>query len=144
MRVSQNITVGQETTKRQKALEVWRVECRCSLCCNSKTEMASSDARRRQIERLRGQVVKAFQDGKPFQALRLSRQVLNLLPSEELFPLYSEQYEHMARAYWFIRNREKTMKYAKMSLEVLVEQGYIERDMPEHLEAMWKNFAEGR
>ncbi|KAK3320136.1 hypothetical protein B0T19DRAFT_488318 [Cercophora scortea] len=138
------ITIGQETVQRKRALEVWGFECKCSLCSSSQNEIAASDARRRQIETLRGQVVEAFQDGKPFQALRLSRQVLNLLPSEELFPLYSEQYENMARAYWFLRDREKTMKYAKMSLEVLVEQGYIERVTPEHLEAMWRNFAEGR
>ena len=138
-----DINVGRVSEDRQKALKLWGFECRCSLCTAGEKEISASDARRRKIELLRSQTVEAFVAGKPHQALRLSRQVLDLIPTEELFPLYSEQYENMARAYWHMWDREKADKYARMSLDVLAEQGYIEGVLPEHMDMMWANFAKG-
>ena len=110
------------------------------LCTARPAEIAASDARRKQVDLLREQAIDAFQSGKPYQALRLTRQVLNLLPSEELFPLYSEQYENMARIYWVLRDMKKAEENARVSLEILAEQGYIDRFRPEYLDMMWRRF----
>jgi len=74
--------------------------------------------------------------------LRITRQILNLLPQEELFPQYAEHYENMARIYFVLRDQENAVKYAKKSLDVLKEQGYINRIRPEHYQVMWRRFAE--
>ncbi|KAK3321969.1 hypothetical protein B0H66DRAFT_638475 [Apodospora peruviana] len=134
------VTVGQTTAERHKALKHWGFECQCDLCTSSEQEIAASDARRREIDDLRGQAAAAYQEGKPYQALRLTRQVLGLIPSEELFPLYSEQYENIARIYWILGDWETGLKYARQSLDVLREQGYLEDVRPEHLEVMVTNF----
>ena len=104
--------------------------------------MAASDTRRRQIETLRDDAVRAFQGGKPYQALRITRQLIGLLPSEELFPMYSEQYENMARIFFVLGDMENAEKYATLSLRTLAEQGYIQSVGPDHLERMWKRFRE--
>ncbi|KAK3384895.1 hypothetical protein B0H63DRAFT_494124 [Podospora didyma] len=134
------ITLGQTAAERFTALQQWGFNCTCDLCTASKAEISASDARRKKIDLLREQAIDAFQSGKPYQALRLTRQVLNLLPSEELFPLYSEQYENMARIYWVLRDMKKAEENARISLEILAEQGYIERFRPEYLDMMWRRF----
>ncbi|KAK3346132.1 hypothetical protein B0T25DRAFT_551148 [Lasiosphaeria hispida] len=136
------ITLGQTYPERKEALQLWGFNCTCSLCMSSPAQVAASDERRRQIADLRSEAISAFQTGRSYQALRITRQVVNLLPAEELFPLYSEQYENMARVYFVLRDREKAEKYAKLSLDVLAEQGYIDRVKPELLDTMWKRFAD--
>lgn len=90
--------------------------------------------------------MRAFQAGRPYQALRFTRQVVGLLPAEELFPLYSEQYENMARIFYVLRDMENAEKYANMSLGVLREQGYLEYGDGERrkgeLERLWARFEE--
>lgn len=56
--------------------------------------------------------------------------------------MFSEQYENMARIFYVLRDMKNAEKYATMSLDVLAEQGYIERVRPEHLEQLWKRFEE--
>ena len=48
----------------------------------------------------------------------------------------------MARIYWTLGQKEEAEKWAKLSLETLVEQGYLERVRPEYLERMWQRFGE--
>jgi len=137
------IPVGQTSEDRKQALGRWGFNCTCSLCSASRQEIEASDARRRLLYSLRDQAFSAFQQGKAYQALRLTKQVINMIPIEELFPLYSEQYENLARLYWSLGDHEKARENAKKSLDVLVEQGYLDSFKPEYLEMMWKNF-EGR
>lgn len=136
------ITLGQTSSARKKALQLWGFECQCPLCTAPPDQVAASDARRNQVEQLRSEAIDAFQAGRAFQALRITRQILNLLPQEELFPQYAEHYENMARIYFVLRDQENAVKYAKKSLEVLKEQGYINRIRPEHYQVMWRRFAE--
>lgn len=105
--------------------------------------MAASDARRREVRRLREQAMRAFQAGKPYQALRLTRQVIGLLPSEELFPLYAEQYENMARIFFVLGDMDQADKYARLSLDELARLGYVDGGdgaRAELLEALWERF----
>jgi hypothetical protein len=89
--------------------------------------------------------VRAFQGGKPYQALRLTRQVVGQLAAEELFTLYSEQYENMARIFYVLRDMGNAEKWANRSLGVLAEQGYIRASVDgevgrELLKRMWRRF----
>ncbi len=72
--------------------------------------------------------------------MALTHEVLQLMREENLFQLYSEQYENLARIYWAAKDRDEAVKYAKMSLEMLVEQGYIQRVEPEHLQMVLNTF----
>jgi hypothetical protein len=56
--------------------------------------------------------------------------------------MYAEQFENMARIYFVLRDKENAVKYAKLSLDTLVEQGYLDRVRPEHYERMWQKFYE--
>lgn len=96
------------------------------------------------MDALRGQAVEAFRRRKPYEALRLTRQVLGLLPAEELFPLYSEQYENMARIYWVLQDMERAEENARLSLDVLARQGYIDSVTPGHLDMLWRQFERER
>ncbi|KAK0610998.1 hypothetical protein B0T14DRAFT_441304 [Immersiella caudata] len=137
-----DITLGKTTPERIQSLKLWSFDCTCDLCTAPAPERAASDARRAKIDDLRDQAIAAFQAGKPYQALRLTRQVINLLPTEELFPVYAEQYENMARIYFVLRDKENAVKWAKQSLDTLVEQGYLDRVRPEHFIRMWQKFHE--
>ncbi|KAK4229186.1 SET domain-containing protein 5, partial [Podospora fimiseda] len=134
------LTLGKTSDERKEALKQWGFECTCDLCTASPEEIKASDARRRQIEELRQYAVLAFQGNKPYQALRLTRQVINLLPSEDLFPFYSEQYENMARIFFVLGDMKNAELYARKSLDVLAEQGYIQGVREEQLDIMWKRF----
>ncbi|KAK4124333.1 SET domain-containing protein [Parathielavia appendiculata] len=134
------IPLGQPTPERQRRLHKWGFTCTCSLCSAPEAEREASDARRREIERLRDDAVRAFQAGRPYTALRLTKQVLALLPAEGLFPLYSEQYENMARIFYVVRDMENAERYANMSLGVLREQGYVGEVGREMVEGMWRRF----
>lgn len=46
----------------------------------------------------------------------------------------------MARIFFVLRDRENAEKYARMSLEVQAQQGYIESAGPGQLEQMFKRF----
>lgn len=135
-----DITLGKPSEERKKSLKQWGFECTCDLCTASPAEVRASDNRRKQIEELRDYAIRAYQAGKPYQALRFTRQIVDLLPSEELFPMYSEQYENMARIFWTLNDMKNAEKYVRLSLEILAEQGYIRYVKDDHLEFMWKRF----
>lgn len=138
-----DLTLGKPSHERKQLLQKWGFTCQCALCTGSASEIAASDARRQQIETLRDYAIRAFQGGKPYQALRFTRQVIGLLASEELFPMYSEQYENMARVFFVLGDMANAEKYARMSLQTLAEQGYIEGGVREELlERMWARFRE--
>ncbi len=128
---------------RATKLQQWGFTCRCPLCTAPQSEIDASDARRQQIETLREHAVQAFQAGRPYQALRFTRQVVKLLPGEELFPLYGEAYENLARIFYVLRDRGNAEKYANMSLAVLAAQGYVGREEQRgYVERMWARFEE--
>ena len=137
-----DIALGKTRVERHAALRLWGFECRCDLCAAPAAEAAASDARREQIGELRAQALDALAAGRYFESLRAARAVINLLPAEGLFPLYSEMYEHLARVYYALRDRENTLRWARRSIDVLAEQGYLDRARPEHLYLMWTKFAE--
>jgi len=137
-----DIILGKTHAERQSALQQWGFKCTCPLCTAPPNEIAQSDARRTQIESLRDQAISAFQAGRTYQSLRITRQILNLLPREELFPSFAEHYENMARIYFVLRDKENAYKYARISLEVLLEQGYIDRVREEHFHVMFSRFAQ--
>ncbi len=108
------------------------------MCSASKDEIAASDERRLRIETLRDEVVEAFQAAKAAKAIKLTHEILELSRQEEIFPLYSEQYENLARIYSAIKDRKNMLKYAQMALDTLAEQGYIDME-PEFLPRLVKS-----
>ncbi|KAK4175774.1 hypothetical protein QBC36DRAFT_189012 [Triangularia setosa] len=136
------LTLGKTFSKRTHLLKKWGFTCTCSLCSLSPDLTAASDARRRQISALQENAIRAFQANKPYQALKLTREILPLLPKEELFPLESEQLENMSRIYWVLNEMENAEKYARKSLEVLARQGYIKGVEGWMVTKMWRRFEE--
>ena len=92
------------------------------------------------MESLRDQAGEAFRDGKASEAIRFTVEALELQRKEDLFPLYSQQYENLARIYWAVGDWKMSTKYARMSLDLLTEQGYIEAYDEQHLAMLLKTF----
>ncbi|KAI1806354.1 SET domain-containing protein [Daldinia bambusicola] len=133
------VPLGNTKDERREALQKWGFECTCSLCTASKTEVAASDYRRAKIKALRREVMKAVEAWDGSKAVKLTHEILELMKSEDLAPLYSSQYEIMARLYWKAKDKKTATKYAQMSIDVLVDQGYLE-DSPSSLPALLKTF----
>jgi hypothetical protein len=67
-----------------------------------------------------------------------------LLAPEELWDMFAEQYENMARIFWMLKDRKNAEKYARMSLKKLEERGEIGRGEAgrEGVERMFARFDE--
>ncbi|ORY60961.1 uncharacterized protein BCR38DRAFT_497073 [Pseudomassariella vexata] len=137
------IPVTKPSAERQRLLSRWGFNCTCSLCKSSKSALASSDYRRTKIETMRQDVVAAVEARDGTMAVKLTHEVLRLARVERLEELIPEQYEILARIYWVAGDKESATKYAKMSLDVLEEQGYID-NRPEHLEVLLRSFDEDK
>ncbi|KAI1383977.1 SET domain-containing protein [Hypoxylon trugodes] len=133
------VPLGKTREERHAGLQKWGFNCTCSLCTASKAEIAASDYRRSKIKTLRQEVMKAVEDWDGTKAVKLTHEALELMRAEELGPLYSSQYEIMARLYWKARDEKTATKYAKLSIDTLVEQGYLE-DSPDALPALLRTF----
>jgi hypothetical protein len=121
-------------------LKKWGFECTCDLCTASSDEIAASDERREKIAALKQQAIEAFQAGKVYMSLKLTRQILPLLPEENMFQEMADQYENMSRIYYVMRDRKNAAKWARKSLEVLVEQGYLKLVKEEDVGRMFARF----
>ncbi|KAI1454593.1 SET domain-containing protein [Annulohypoxylon moriforme] len=135
------VPLGKTREERQIGLQKWGFNCTCSLCTASKAEVAASDYRRLKIKDMRQEVMKAVEAWDGTKAVKLTHEVLELMRAEDLAPLYASQYEIMARLYWKARDEKTGTKYAKMSIDTLVDQGYLE-DSPGTLKALLKTFDE--
>ncbi|KAI1444129.1 SET domain-containing protein [Annulohypoxylon stygium] len=133
------VPLGKTREERQADLQKWGFNCTCSLCTASKAEVAASDYRRSKIKDMRQEVMKAVEAWDGTKAVKLTHEVLELMRAEDLAPLYASQYEIMARLYWKARDKKTGAKYAKMSIDTLVDQGYLE-DSPGALPALLKSF----
>lgn len=137
-----DITFGQASSERQENLKKWGFKCTCDLCAASSEEVAASDERRKKIATLKQQAIEAFQAGKVYMSLKLTRQILPLLPEENMFQEMVDQYENMARIYYVMRDRKNAAKWARKSLEALVEQGYLKLVREEDVGRMFARFEE--
>lgn len=140
--ISADITFGQVSSERQENLKKWGFKCTCDLCAASSDEVAASDERREKIAALKQQAIEAFQAGKVYMSLKLTRQILPLLPEEDMFQEMADQYENMARIYYVMRDRKNAAKWARKSLEALVEQGYLKLVREEDVGRMFARFEE--
>ncbi|OTB00691.1 hypothetical protein M426DRAFT_267234 [Hypoxylon sp. CI-4A] len=133
------VPLGKTREERQEALKKWGFTCTCSLCTASKAEVAASDYLRTKIKAMREEVMKAVERKDGGKAVKLTREVLELMRAEELAPLYASQYEIIARLYWIAGDRKTGTEYARMSVDTLVDQGYLENSTS-LLEATLKTF----
>ncbi|KAI6086752.1 SET domain-containing protein [Hypoxylon rubiginosum] len=131
--VQRDIEPGEEITitcktrdERQELLLKWGFQCSCDLCTASKAEVAASDYRREKIRNMRQEVMKAVEVWDGTKAAKLTLETLELMRDEDLAPLYASQYEILARLYWKAKDKKMGTKYAQMSIDTLVDQGYIE------------------
>lgn len=72
--------------------------------------------------------MKAYENRDAATAVKLTHDILDLMREEDLFLLYAEQYENLARIYWASGNRENAQKYAKMSMAELEKLGFTESE----------------
>lgn len=75
---------------------------------------------------MRQEVMKAVEDWDGTKAVKLTREVLELMQEEDLAPLYASQYEILARLYWKAKDKKTGTKYAQKSIDTLVDQGYLD------------------
>lgn len=120
------VPLGKTRDERQELLLKWGFQCSCDLCTASKAEVAASDYRREKIRNMRQEVMKAVEVWDGTKAAKLTLETLELMRDEDLAPLYASQYEILARLYWKAKDKKMGTKYAQMSIDTLVDQGYIE------------------
>lgn len=84
--------------------------------------------------------VEAFQRGDAAPAISLTHEILALMRAEDLFPLYPEQYENLARIYRAVGDIKAARDWARRGLDILQEQGYIERVTDEQVEMLMREF----
>lgn len=121
-----DVPLGKTRDERQELLLKWGFQCSCDLCTASKAEVAASDYRREKIRNMRQEVMKAVEVWDGTKAAKLTLETLELMRDEDLAPLYASQYEILARLYWKAKDKKMGTKYAQMSIDTLVDQGYIE------------------
>jgi ABC-type branched-subunit amino acid transport system ATPase component len=96
------------------------------MCTAPDDEVAASDSRRTQIASMKEEVVEQLGRGRLYQAIKLSKEILTLLEEEDLVPLFSEQYDAIARIYWALKDRRNAERYGRKALEVLGNFGYVD------------------
>ncbi|KAI1761147.1 SET domain-containing protein [Hypoxylon sp. FL1150] len=133
------VPLGKSREERQEALLKWGFSCSCDLCTASKAEIAASDYRREKIKNMRQEVMKAVEVWDGTKAVKLTLEALELMRDEDLAPLYASQYEILARIYWKAKDKKMGTKYAQMSIDTLVDQGYLEKNT-EALPALLETF----
>ncbi len=122
--------------------------CACPLCAAAADVSAAADARRARIEQLRDDALAAFRAGDAEAAVAAVVAVAPLVRQEELFPLYSELLENLARIWWAAGDKERGARHARQSLALLAEQGYIAAsgaaEQERQLAALLRSFEEGQ
>ncbi|KAM7192440.1 SET domain containing protein [Rhypophila sp. PSN 637] len=136
------LPLGLTHSERQRRLQKWSFTCSCSLCTAPEEIISASDKQRTEIEDYRDKAIEAFKHGRPYEAISLTKKILNLIPSEELYPWESEQYENLARVYWLIGDKKTGDSYARLSLRKLAEQGFIDAARKEYFDLLVKEFKE--
>lgn len=132
--------MGQTFIERQKALKRWGFACECSLCSADGETTSASDTRRIKLQSKRDQAIRAYQDGNAERAIELTNEILQLMEAEELPLLMSEQFENLGRIYWASGDHANGERYARMSLNLLQEQGFIAEWQPSHLKMMLNDY----
>ncbi|OAA59818.1 SET domain protein [Niveomyces insectorum RCEF 264] len=140
------ITLGETRERRQTGLQRWSFTCACPLCAADADAVAASDRRRRRIAQLRDHdltVATLRSNGTdPDTVHGFIHELAELVQQEELFPLYSEPYEHLARLNWMQGQRDQAAVYAQASLDLLATQGYINEAQRKRVGVMLRAFAE--
>ncbi|KAM7212239.1 hypothetical protein V8F06_012375 [Rhypophila decipiens] len=136
------LPLGLTHSERQRRLQRWSFTCSCSLCKAPQETISTSDKQRTEIEDARDKAIEAFKYGRPYEAISLTKKVLSLIPSEELYPWESEQYENLARVYWLMGDKKTGDSYARLSLRKLAEQGFIDAARKEYFDLLVKEFKE--
>jgi len=90
----------------------------------------------------RDQVHRAYRDGSGDRALELTEEIIDLIRAEELELLLAEQYENLGRVYWAMGDRARGEQWARRSLDLLEEQGYIGEVRPGMLRSLLRNYEE--
>ncbi|OTA68672.1 SET domain-containing protein [Hypoxylon sp. EC38] len=138
-----DIEPGEEITLTYVPMGKTREERRAGLLkwgfISSKAEVAASDYRREKIKQLRQEVMEAVEAWDGTRAVKLTHEILELMRAEDLAPLYASQYEILARLYWKARDTRTGTKYAQMSIDTLVDLGYLDNS-PKALLELLKTF----
>ncbi|KAK4213122.1 hypothetical protein QBC37DRAFT_388231 [Rhypophila decipiens] len=137
-----DLPLGLTHSERQRRLQRWSFTCSCALCTAPQETISASDKQRTEIEDARDKAIEAFKYGRPYEAISLTKKILNLIPSEELYPWESEQYENLARVYWLMGDKKTGDSYARLSLRKLAEQGFIDAARKEYFDLLVKEFKE--
>jgi hypothetical protein len=92
---------------------------------------------------MRDEVVVALERNRVYDAVRLANEILVLLEAEELVPLFTEQYEALARIYYKVGDKKAAEVYGMKSLGILKDHGLLEPGQEKlHLENMLAEFGD--
>jgi hypothetical protein len=135
--------LGMSHQERQALLTDWGFKCTCDMCTASPAVIAASDGRRERIFQLKADILDFLNRGKVHGAVKMIREAIDLMEQENLRPLMTEQYETLARIQWALGAKEKGVEYARESIQLLTDHGFMDpRDFDENLMGLLYSFEE--
>lgn len=135
--------LGMSHQERQALLADWGFQCTCDMCTAAPAEIAASDNRRQKITQLKADIMDFLNRGKVHGAVKMIREVIDVMDKENLRPLMTEQYETLARIQWALGNKEKGVEYARESIRLLTDHGFMDpRDFDENLMGLLYSFGQ--
>ncbi|KAH6693539.1 hypothetical protein F5X68DRAFT_247852 [Plectosphaerella plurivora] len=133
--------LGMSHQERQTLLTDWGFKCTCDMCTAHPSVVAASDNRRAKITQLKTDILDYLDRGKVHGAVKMIREVIDVMEKENLRPLMTEQYETLARIQWALGAKEKGVKYARKSIQLLTDHGFMDpRDFDENLMGLLYSF----
>ncbi|KAF2191840.1 SET domain-containing protein [Zopfia rhizophila CBS 207.26] len=119
------VILGKTSADRHDGLKRWGFTCTCDMCSASRSEIATSDARRKRVENAQKEMTDAWRTGKAQKAIKLGHEIIDLLEKEGLTPMLTEQYVILARLYLALDERKEAEEYSELALEVLRNHGFL-------------------
>ncbi len=128
---------GLTRDERQHALRRrWGFTCTCDLCSAGADATAASDARRRRVVSLRGELVAHLEKGAFAAAIfAYEHELLDLVRAEHLAEHLGEHFEVLARLHLATGNRTAAGTYAQQALDEMAAFGRAAIDDDEDSEA---------
>ncbi|KAK0642856.1 hypothetical protein B0T16DRAFT_331319 [Cercophora newfieldiana] len=120
-----------QTTLKSK----WGFDCTCSLCSATPSEIAASDARRDKIAKLGKVVIKHVENQDLKAAIKMHREMIDIIEDEALAPHMGDYYEIMTRFLAATNDMKNAKKYARLALEEFKAAGETKDELEQFLKA---------
>lgn len=105
------------TDRRQSLKSDWNIDCHCSLCRASPSEMTESEDRRRDIKKFQLKLASATREADYKGALAAAEELMKLTDEEGVTPLMHEMHDMLAAIALDMGDYAAARRWGKLSLD---------------------------